>query len=58
MKPFTITMALSKETKGTFVYEQEADEAGQPPKITTLYVQKWALGKTAPATIEVTVVPK
>ena len=32
---------LEKETKGTFRYAEET--AGQPLKIDTLYVQKWAL---------------
>ncbi len=31
---------LEKETSGTFRYAKET--AGQPPKIGTLYVPKWA----------------
>ena len=32
---------LETETKGTFRYAEET--TGQPPKIGTLYVQKWAI---------------
>lgn len=55
---FTITMSLKKETKGTFVYEQDADEQGQPPRISSLYVAKWALGSKPPEKIEITLVSK
>ena len=37
---------LEKETKGTFRYAEET--TGQPPKIGTLYVQKWALPRLPP----------
>lgn len=42
----TLTMQLSKTTKGTYVYAAKA--AGQPPAITVLYIQKWAFGNGAP----------
>ena len=37
---------LEKETKGTFRYAEET--TGQPPKIGTLYVQKWAIPTPPP----------
>ena len=37
---------LEKETKGTFRYAEET--TGQPPKIGTLYIQKWALSNPPP----------
>jgi hypothetical protein len=36
----TVTFAKAKETKNTVMFE-EKPEPGQPPIITTLYVQKW-----------------
>lgn len=42
MADFTITMTRSKETKGTFVYTEDENAEGQPPRIGTLYVKKWA----------------
>ncbi len=35
------------ETKNCFRFEEQTSE-GQPPKIGTLYVQKWALGGAQP----------
>ena len=43
---------MEKETKGTFRYAEET--AGQPPKIGTLYVQKWALPEPPPSRIAIT----
>jgi hypothetical protein len=39
---FTITMTRTKETKGTFVYTEDDNAEGQPPRIGTLYIKKWA----------------
>ena len=39
---FTITMTRSKETKDTFVYTEDDDSDGQPPRIGTLYLKKRA----------------
>ncbi len=36
------------ETKSCFRFE-EVTSGGQPPKITTLYIQKWALDNRMPA---------
>ncbi len=44
---------LEKETKGTFRYAEET--TGQPPKIGTLYIQKWALPTPPPDKITLTV---
>ena len=42
MASFTITMTRSKETKATFVYTEDDNPEGQPPRIGTLYLKKWA----------------
>ncbi len=51
---FEVNFELAKETKNTHKYD-EVPENGQPPRIGSLYVQKWALGETAPASLTVTV---
>ncbi len=53
MDPFEIEMKRAKETKGTFVYEEEAE--GEPPVVRTLYIQKWKLNGGAPDRIKVTI---
>ncbi len=45
---------LEKETKNTIRYT-EKPEAGKPPSIGTIYIQKWALPEPAPQSITVTV---
>jgi len=45
---------LEKETKNTIRYT-EKPEAGKPPVIGTIYIQKWALPEPMPQTIAVTV---
>jgi hypothetical protein len=47
-------MELEKETKNTIRYE-ERPEGGQPPRIGTLYIQKWALPNPHPKVIMVTI---
>lgn len=44
---FTVLFEYEKATKNTFKYA-EKPEPGQPPRIGTLYVQKWALGSEDP----------
>jgi len=44
---------FEKATKNTYKYE-EVPESGQPPRIGSLYVQKWALGEEPPKQIAVT----
>jgi hypothetical protein len=56
MEPFETEFAYEKDTKNTKVY-QEQPKAGQPPRIGTLYIQKWALGDPAPARVKVSVSP-
>ena len=54
MASFTITMTRTKETKGTFVYTEDDNAEGQPPRIGTLYLKKWAatsLGETITVTV-------
>jgi len=52
--PFTAKFTKRKETKGTHVYEEQT-EGGQPPKIGSLYIRKWALSNPAPLSLTVTV---
>ncbi len=42
------------ETKNCFRFEEQTSD-GQPPKIGTLYVQKWALGGKQPARLVVNI---
>lgn len=48
-----ITFEFEKETKNTYRYTEQP-EAGQPPKVGSLYVQKWAL-PTRPVKLNVTI---
>ena len=41
-----------KETKNTIRF-QEVPEAGKPPVIGTLYIQKWAIGQEVPQPLSV-----
>lgn len=50
---FEVAFEFEKETKNTYKYG-ETPEAGEPPRIGSLYVQKWAL-PLAPARVVVTV---
>lgn len=50
----SVRMELEKETKNTIRYE-ERPEGGQPPRIGTLYIQKWALPNPHPKVIMVTI---
>lgn len=49
----TAVFAYEKATKNTFRFEEQTD--GQPPKVGTLYVQKWAFKGSAPQKVTVTV---
>jgi len=44
---FTAIFEYEKATKNTFKYS-EKPEPGQPPRIGSLYVQKWAFGTDNP----------
>jgi hypothetical protein len=50
-----VNMTKIKETKGTYVYEEDTGDAGKPPVLKTQYVQKWALGSAPPNKIRVTI---
>ena len=54
MEKIEIVLIKAKETKGTYVYEEELGE-GKPPVLKTQYLQKWALGGKPPAKIKVTI---
>lgn len=53
-KPFEMTFELEKETKNTYRYAEMVGDEGKPPLIGTIYVQKWALGTSAPERLAVT----
>ena len=44
---FSLLFEFEKATKNTCKYA-EKPEAGQPPRIGSLYIQKWALGAGEP----------
>ena len=52
--PIRLMFEFEKATKNTFKYVEKPD-TGQPPRIGSLYIQKWALpGETPPQTIVLT----
>lgn len=55
MEKIQIIMTKSKETKGTYVYEEDVADGGKPPVLKTQYIQKWVLGSNPPAKIKVTI---
>ena len=55
MQKIEIILTKGKETKGTYVYEEETDEGGKPPILKSQYIQKWALGSNPPEKIKVTI---
>jgi hypothetical protein len=55
-RKITIEFAFERATKNTVRY-QEVVEPGYPPKVGTLYIQKWAVGSKAPARLTVTIEP-
>jgi len=48
-----VEFVYEKETRNTYRYE-EVPQAGKPPVVRTLYVQKWAL-PSAPKNLKVTI---
>ena len=55
MEKIEVFLAKAKETKGTYVYEEELSESGKPPILKTQYIQKWVLGSQPPNRIKVTI---
>jgi hypothetical protein len=54
-EPIRLAFEFEKATKNTFKYA-ECPDPGQPPRIGTLYVQKWALKtESPPRTITLTI---
>ncbi|MBI2845796.1 MAG: hypothetical protein HYX86_04545 [Chloroflexi bacterium] len=49
-----VEFTFERATKNTFRY-QEVVESGQPPKVGTIYIQKWVTGTKTPAKITVTI---
>ena len=57
MERIEVILVLGKETKGTYVYEEELGEGGKPPVVKTQYIQKWAVGSNPPQKIKLTIEP-
>ena len=55
MQKIEVILVKGKETKGTYVYEEELGEGGKPPVLKSQYIQKWVLGSNPPAKIKVTI---
>jgi len=55
MEKITVILSKAKETKGTYVYEEELGDGGKPPVLKTQYIQKWVLGTHPPEKIKVTI---
>ena len=55
MEKTEVILVKAKETKGTWVYEEELGEGGKPPVLKTQYIQKWILGSNPPSRIKVTI---
>ena len=41
MQKLEVVLVTGKETKGTYVYEEELSEGGKPPVLKTQYIPKW-----------------
>lgn len=54
MDKHVIKFEKSRDTKGTYVYEEKT-EGGMPPKVQTLYLKKWVLGDNPPQKLTVTI---
>jgi len=55
MQKIEVILTKGKETKGTYVYEEELGEGGKPPVLKTQYIQKWVMGANPPDRIKVTI---
>ena len=55
MERQTLVFVTERETKNTVRFQEEAN--GKPPVISTLYVQRWALGQPLPQRLTVTIEP-
>lgn len=50
----SITFSKKKETKNTIVFEEDP-VPGKPPKIGTLYVQKWVIGEATKVMVQLSI---
>ena len=55
MNKIEVILTKAKETKGTYVYEEDIGDGEKPPVLKTQYIQKWALGSNPPGKIKVTI---
>ena len=49
MNKIEVILTRAKETKGTYVYEEDVGDGGKPPVLKTQYVQKWIAPELEPA---------
>lgn len=56
MDKIEVILVIGKETKGTYVYEEQIVQ-GKPPVLKTQYIQKWVLGPTPPDKIRISIEP-
>ncbi len=54
MQKIETVLVLIRETKGTYVYEEEP---GRPAAVKTQYIQKSAVGSNPPKKIKLTIEP-
>ncbi|MCL4436588.1 MAG: hypothetical protein M1503_08940 [Thaumarchaeota archaeon] len=52
---FTATFTKEKETKNTIRFQEDSQD-GQPPRIGSLYVQKWAVGGATKVKVTVEII--
>ena len=57
MEKIQVVLARTRETKGTYVYEEEFGEGSKLPVLRTQYIQKWVFGSNPPDKIKVTIEP-
>jgi hypothetical protein len=55
MEKIEVILTKAKETKGTYVYEEDIGDGGKPLVLKTQYIQKWVLGSNPPEKIKVTI---
>jgi hypothetical protein len=55
MNKIEAILTKAKETKGTYIYEEDIGDGGKPPVLKTKYIQKCVLGPNPPDKIKVTI---
>lgn len=57
MNEIKVNLTLERDTVNTYRYKEDVGEAGSPPLLKVLYLQKWVVGKEAPKKIIVSIKP-